>query len=98
VPVGPPAEIRVLKPAVAAHGADLRSGAQLDVRARLDAVDEVAQHGGGEGVAADHDAEAARGARQVHRRLPGRVAAADDDDFSLMPRDVSRLVDVRTHP
>ena len=45
----------------------------------LDAVDEVVRHRRLQRLAADDDAHAARPRREVDRRLPRRVAAADDD-------------------
>ena len=57
-----------------------RVRADLDRRVALDLVDEVARHRLAEVAAADQQA-ALRGALgQEHRRLAGRVAAADDHD------------------
>jgi hypothetical protein len=69
----------VLEPAIAVHGGHLGVGDDLDVRACLDAVDQVARHRRGEIVPPNDDPDAARGPRQVKRGLACRVAAPDND-------------------
>ena len=60
---------------------DLGLGHQLDVRRRLDALDQIARHAGAEAAAADHHVHLARVAREKHRGLAGRIAAADQRDL-----------------
>ena len=80
-------------------GRDLRLGHDLDPRRALDAVDEVLRHGRLQRLAAHHDAHAAGTRREVDRRLPRRVAAADDDHVlvaaALGVRRHGRVVDPR---
>src|SRR3989442_11395424 len=68
-----------LEPAIALEPRDLREGAQRDVPARLDALDEVAGHGLGKPFAADHDEHVARGPGQEDGGLSGGIAPANHD-------------------
>src|ERR1700676_5225412 len=53
---------------------------QLDIRRRLDALDQVLRHAGAEAAAADHHVNLAGMAREENRGLACGVAAADQDD------------------
>ncbi len=60
------------------QGLDLRLGQHLDVRLCLDALDQVARHGGIQIVAPREQRDLAHVARQEDRRLAGRIAGADE--------------------
>ena len=74
------ATVTVSELAVAAELDYLRVGADLDRVVALDLIDQVARHRLPEIVAADQQPAARGCAGEEHRRLPGRVAAADDHD------------------
>ena len=74
---------------LAVRGHDLAPEAHVDVRASRELVDQVPRHALLEALAAVEDRDAARVGREEHRRLPGRVAGADDVDVE--PVHVRRL-------
>ncbi|CAG9211811.1 hypothetical protein BVI2075_530049 [Burkholderia vietnamiensis] len=68
-----------IEPAVAVQCVDRRPVAHRDVRRALDPVDQIARQRVGERCAAHEHRDLARMAREIHRGLAGRIAAADDE-------------------
>src|SRR3954462_354542 len=54
---------------------------QLDIGRGLDPLDQIARHAGPKTTAPDYHVDPAGVTRQEHRRLPGRITTADQDDF-----------------
>ena len=69
------------QPAVAAAADDLGADPDVDVRGRLELTDEVVRHARLERRRAHDEREAPRVPREMERRLPGRVRAAEDVDL-----------------
>ena len=72
------AHVDGLERGLAVGGRDLGVEHDADVGARGDLVDQVARHALLEAAAAVEDGHAAGVRGEEHRRLPGRVAGADD--------------------
>src|SRR5207237_1196307 len=68
---------------------DLGPRQHLDIRLRPDALDEVARHARLEADAARQQPHLPDAAREIDRRLAGRVAGADEDD--LLARAISAM-------
>ena len=54
---------------------------KLDIRLRLDALDQIARHRRGKTFPAHEHADFCREAREKHRRLAGRISRPDQRDF-----------------
>ncbi len=77
-------EAEPLEPAVAAAVDDRAAGADGDPPVVLDLADQVRRHGLGQVRSPDQDGDRPGEPRQVHRRLAGGVAAADDEDVLVL--------------
>ena len=81
---GPVLDVDRLQRLVAVHGRDLGAAQHADVRPRRELVDQVARHALLQPVAAAEDRHAARVGREVHGRLPRRVAGSHDVDVEAV--------------
>ena len=69
---------------VTAAADDTAVAPHRDPRVERDLLDQIARHGCAQVGAAHEDGHLPCEAGEVHRGLPGRVAAADDDDLSVV--------------
>ena len=67
------------KTVVAFQRRDLGPGVERDLRRLPDALHEIVGHGGGEAACAHQHVDVSGRSRQEHRRLAGRVAAANNN-------------------